>query len=285
MRLLVDSNSVSSPSVLRYLARSRHHRICIADYVAMEIHKPDAHVSLARSLLPLKPYRWQVDILKSTGEVASKCRCLKGLQRRAIDKSSTRNFPKYLSDVERALGGDRNGIAQFRRMRDEAVAALDHAGDQWRRITDLYMGIQMDLTASELKRIRKAKPTDSVLSKKIAATTGRVAKQIVDQNSDILPYPEITELSTSFAFRASLIQHLHYVEWIINGSPPNVSEAKRKNDAIDNMIIATATYFDGFFSSDQRSKERYRSAKFILAGVRAIEVSQKDLMKFDKEVV
>ncbi|WP_273185219.1 hypothetical protein [Hyphomonas adhaerens] len=246
----------------------------------MEIHNPAAHESLARSLLPLKSRHWQVDILRSTGEVAARCHRLKGLQRRAIDKRSTQAFPKYLSDIERALNGDGAIIASFQQKRDLAIAALDHAGDQWKRITDLYQGIQLDLTAAEIRQIRTSTPTNAILSRKIAVTTAQVAKQIVDENSDILPYPDITEMSTSFAFRASLIQHLHYVEWIINGSPENVSEAKRKNDAIDNMIIATATYFDGFFSADQNSKRRYRSAKYILSGIRAIENVEKELSKF-----
>ena len=255
-RLLVDSNAVSSPSVLQYLSRSRHHRICIPDYVAMEIHKPDAHDSLARSLLPLQPYSRQVDILRSTGNVAARCSRLKGLQRRAIDKVGTREFPQYLSDIQQAINGDHARIVEFQRKRDAAADALDHAGEQWKRITDLYQGIQMDLTPSEIKRIRKSKPTDAILSNKIAVTTAQVAKQIVDENSDILPYPELTELSTSFGFRASLIQHLHYIEWTINGSPANVSGAKLKNDAIDNMIITMATYFDGFLSSDQKSNPK-----------------------------
>ncbi|MEH6487692.1 hypothetical protein [Hyphomonas oceanitis] len=163
------------------------------------------------------------------------------------------------------------------------MAALDRAGDQWKRITDLYQDIQLDLTQAELKHIRKSAPTDAILSRKIAITTAQVAKQIVDENSDILPYPTLTEISTSFGFRASLIQHLHYIEWTINGSPTNVSEAKRKNDAVDNMIIAMATYYDGFISSDQRSKERYRSAKHILTGIRAVEVIQKSFPRLGEQ--
>jgi hypothetical protein len=80
----------------------------------------------------------------------------------------------------------------------------------------------------------------------------QIAGQLFHRHPDVKSTPKYSELGNTFIFRAALGTYLLVVDWAARGGAADAAPAKLRNDFVDMMFAAYATYFDGLFTSDAK---------------------------------
>lgn len=68
----------------------------------------------------------------------------------------------------------------------------------------------------------------------------------------------------SFQFRYSLCTYSLVLKWIMKDGYNNVSNDKLRNDFIDMVYAAYATFFDGIITKDKKLLEIYQFARWLI---------------------
>ena len=71
----------------------------------------------------------------------------------------------------------------------------------------------------------------------------------------------------SFQFRYSLCSYSLALKWIMDGGYDSISNDKLRNDFIDMVYAAYATFFDGIITKDKKLLEIYQFARWQLTEV------------------
>jgi hypothetical protein len=72
------------------------------------------------------------------------------------------------------------------------------------------------------------------------------------------------DVRDTFTFRYAHCGYLSLLKRIEKGAAQNVKPDKLRNDVVDMNVVASATYFDGFLTTDKQAGAIYADARFLL---------------------
>lgn len=264
MRKVTDTNYLKSPELKEYLSNPDNY-VVLTDLVIMETLRGGDLESICRQLEPVTQHPKQVIVLKTTHAVAGlRKRRRRGLQRRRIDREQTQGFAAWCEKLELARKGDKELVKQFTAECARASADLvDLAKGQETFAANLAEHAKR-YSEAELKILRKNEPITPELLKKIKGHIVDLAGALFDAHPHFKKRPAVKHLPNAFLFRYAISGYVVALRRIMEGGANEASAEKIRNDLIDAMIVAHATYFDGFSSQDQKAKEIHETTRELL---------------------
>ncbi|QOZ44780.1 hypothetical protein XH89_15830 [Bradyrhizobium sp. CCBAU 53340] len=258
MREVTDTNYLMFPELKEYLSKP-YNCVVLTDLVIMETLRIGDLESVCRQLEPLTQHPKQVIVLKTTHAVAGlRRRRRRGLQRRRVHRVQTQGFAAWCEKLDLARKGDKELVKQF-------VAKCERASAD---LADLAMGQETfaanlaehakHYSEAELKILRKNEPITPELLKKIKGHIVDLAGALFDAHPSFKKRPAVKHLPNAFVFRYAISGYVVALRRIKEGGANEASAEKIRNDLIDAMIVAHATYFDG---SRARIKKQKRYTK------------------------
>ncbi|QQN66751.1 hypothetical protein JIR23_14220 [Bradyrhizobium diazoefficiens] len=265
MRKVVDTNSLKSDELKGYLADAANVAV-LPDFVIMEALKPRDPALVAQQFQLLSERPKQIVALKTTravGGLRSRPRS-RGLQRRLIDAGQTSAFPLFCDKIKQARDGDEPARKQLAVKCDGAIAELATIAKGQETYAANIAEHAKQYTDAELAVLRKGEPISVELLAKI---TGEILKLTLGFFA-VHPYgkqpPKFKQLPNAFLFRYAVAGYVVALRCIKEGGPGGASAEKIRNHLVDAMLVAYATYFDGFLSADKKANELYETTSDLL---------------------
>ncbi|PIT00316.1 hypothetical protein TSA1_05710 [Bradyrhizobium nitroreducens] len=264
MRKVIDTNHLKSLELREYLSKPDNH-VVITDLVIMETLRGGDIEAVCCQLEPLTQHPKQVVVLKTTHAVAGlRKRRRRGLQRRRIHREQTQGFAAWCEKLELARKGDKDLVKQFEAKCERASADLaELAKSQETYAANLAEHVKR-YSEAELKILRKNEPITPELLKKIKGHIVDLAEALFDAHPYFKKRPAVKHLPNAFLFRYAISGYVVAMRRIKEGGANEASAEKIRNDLIDAMIGAHATYFDGLSSQDQKAKEIHETTCELL---------------------
>lgn len=267
MKLVVDSNSLQSPELRTFLARSNHHVAVLTDYAAMEAYKGDTLVSIFRTMEVLEEFPQQVIVLKGTRANCTQRGRVAGLQRRLIDQDQTEGFPAYIRHLRLARQGHAGLQRQLLNLGREATLHLDRMLQDATSMGSVISDIATMYSKEERAVIRRDEIPTSATVDKVVQTVITIAGWAFGQHPDVKFKPKYAELANTFIFRAALCVYLLVLDWVVRGGAQGAAPAKLRNDFVDMYFAAYGTYFDGLLTSDKKTQRLHTKARIWLTAL------------------
>ncbi len=264
MRKIIDSNYLQDKRLKLFLSSNPQNYAVIIDYATMEAYKENTLKSIYNSMKILSQFPTQVIVLKGTNEICGLKSTKKGLEKRLIDTTQTKQFRNFCNRLELAEKGNFFVKKQL----------LNHgkaADNQMHRIlTDtgkVIEAIQLieNFTKEELKIIRENKSLSNEIIDKIIKDSLTLAVILFSNHPKVFQIPRFNELSHLYIFRYALAAYLLMLDWKSKGGVNNVQKKKMRNDIIDMHFVAYATFFDGLLTNDKKTNNIYEKVLFILS--------------------
>lgn len=264
MRKVIDTNYLKSPELKEYLSEPDNH-VVITDLVMMETLRGGDLESVCHQLEPLTQHPKQVIVLKTTHAVAGlRKRRRRGLQRRRIHREETQGFAAWCEKLDLARKGDKEFVKQFEAKCERASADLRELAKGQETYAANLAEHAKDYSEAELKILRKNEPITPELLKKIKGHIVDLAEALFDAHPYWKTRPAVKHLANTLLFRYAISGYVVALRRIKEGGPNEASAEKIRNDLIDAMIVAHATYFDGLSSQDQKAKEIHETTCELL---------------------
>jgi hypothetical protein len=264
LRKVIDTNYLKSAELKEYLAEPGN-QVVIPDVVLMERLRGGDLESICQQLEPLMQHPKQVVVLKSTHAVAGlRKRRRRGLQRRRVDKKQTQGFEEWSKKLELARKGDNELRKQFaEKCRLAATDLAEMAKGQDTYAANLAEHAKKYSEAG-LNILRKGEPITAELLKKIKGHIVDLAQALFDAHPYFKNPPAVKHLPNAFLFRYAISGYVAALRRIKEGGANGASAEKIRNDLVDAVIVAHATYFDGLSSEDQKANEIHETTCELL---------------------
>jgi hypothetical protein len=264
LRKVVDTNYLKSAELKEYLAKQGN-QIVIPDLVLMERLRGGDLESICQQIELLIQHPKQVLVLKTTHAVAGlRKRRRRGLQRRLIDKEQTQGFEEFCKKLELARKGDNELRKQFAEKCKLAAADLAVIAKGQDTYAANLAEHAKKYSEAELDILQKGKPITADLLKKIKGNILDLAQALFEAHPYFKKLPAVKNLPNSFLFRYAISGYVVALRRIKEGGANGASAEKIRSDLVDAMIVAYATYFDGFSSEDQKAKEIHETTCDLL---------------------
>jgi len=242
---VVDSNVLQCVHLNEYLAQSPTNFAVLTDYAAVEAYKAETLDMLYRSMRILSQFPKQVVILKSTPILCGLYGRRAGLQRRLIDQRQTTRFAKFCAQLAEAQRGKRS----------VEIPLLDHARgarlEMERLLPDadeFRAGIEKlatEFTEHEKKILAGGhQPFTERMRVKIQGDVIANAILMLRQHHRVSKMPKREELPNTFIFRYFLCRYIYAITLLIPGRVQVKKSDKLRNELVDMVFVACATYFD-----------------------------------------
>lgn len=267
MRKVVDSNYLQDSHLETYLAADANNFVVLIDYVAMEAYKTQSVRSVVNNMSILSRYPRQVVVLKSTLIVCGLKSNKKGFVKRIVNASSTRDFGKFCTDLNRAMQGDRRFVDSILDHGKEAKSHLDKMLNDLSDMPTVISHLESDLTSEEIRRLRHGEPLNDEMLKRFLLAVRQLALTMFADHPRVNVLPKFNDVSNSFIFRTALCTYLQAIHWVSEGGAVGSKPERHRNDAVDSIFAAYATYFDGFLSNDKKAYALYQNAKYVLESI------------------
>ena len=263
MKIVVDSNKLQSEALRMFLSNSTSNYAVLTDYTAMEAYKGDTLASIYKSMSILRDFPTKVIVLKSTRLVSGLRGRSAGLQRRLIDNAQTDNFPSYVQQLYQAQRGD---ISIQKLLLDHGREATRHLD---RMLVSNTTGTAIDDIAKlyskeERRTIRLGETYSDDLIDKIVRNIFQIARLAFSNHPNVRKIPVYAELPNTFIFRVSLCIYLLALDWGAKGGVRNANQKTLRNDFVDMLFAAYATYFDGLMTADAKLLRIHSKARIWL---------------------
>ncbi|WP_370204088.1 hypothetical protein [Bradyrhizobium diazoefficiens] len=264
MRKVIDTNYLKSAELKEYLATPDNH-VVIPDLVLMERLRGGDVEAICQQFELLMQHPKQVVVLKSTNAVAGlRKRRRRGLQRRRIDKKQTHDFEEWCKKLELARKGDselRKNFAEKCKLAAADLAEMAKGQDTYAANLAEHA---KKYSEAELNILRKGEPITAELLKKIKGHIVDLAQALFEAHPYFKQPPAVKHLPNAFLFRYAISGYIVALRRIKEGGANGASAEKIRNDLVDAMIAAHATYFDGLSSEDQKAKEIHETTRDLL---------------------
>jgi hypothetical protein len=264
MQKIVDSNFLQCDRLRTFLAASSNNRAVLTDYAAMEAHKGDTLKSIYKSMDILCGFPKQVVILRSTTVVCGLSGRASGLQRRLIDQNQTSQFPEYCRHLRAAQAGDQGIQKQLLEHGRVATDQIARVLKDVAPLTEVFGEMAKVFSKDEISLLRKSTVLTDPIMHTLIHNVMILAAMFFGNHPRVFHAPDVRELPNTFIFRFSLCGYLLLLEWISQGSQPNIRHEKLRNDLVDLNFAVFATFFDGLLSADKKALRIYDRAKDIL---------------------
>jgi len=264
LRKVVDTNYLKSAELKEYLAKPGNH-IVIPDLVLMERLRGGDLEPICQRLELLMQHPKQVLVLKTTHAVAGlRKRRRRGLQRRLVDKEQTQGFEEFCKKLELARKGDNELRKQFAEKCKLAAADLAEMAKGQDTYAANLAEHAKKYSEAELDILQKGKPITAELLRKIKGNILDLAQALFEEHPYFKKLPAVKQLPNAFLFRYAISGYIVALRRIKEGGANGASAEKIRNDLVDAMIAAYATYFDGLSSGDQKAKEIHETTCDLL---------------------
>jgi hypothetical protein len=264
MRKVVDTNFLKSDKLREYLADLVNIAV-IPDFAVSETLKGRDPTSIYSQFQTLAEHPKQVIALKTTRAVSGlRSRRGRGLQRRLIDKNQTAGFKLFCDKLEQAKNGDEVVREQLAKKCDLAIAELDQIANGQNRFAANLAEHAKNYTDAELKILRKGEPITPELLAKITRQILKLAFFLFAAHPYFKRPPRLKQLPNAFLFRYAVAGYIVALRCLKEGGPGGASAESIRNQLVDAMFAAYATYFDGFLSDDQKANELYETTCDLL---------------------
>jgi hypothetical protein len=264
LRKVIDTNYLKSAELKEYLATPGN-QVVIPDLVLMERLRGGDLESICQELELLMQHPKQVVVLKSTHAVAGlRKRRRRGLQRRRVDKKQTQGFEEWCKKLELARKGDSELRKYFAEKCKLAAADLAEIAKGQDTYAANLAEHAKKYSEAELNILRKGEPITAELLKKIKVHIVDLAQALFEAHPYFKKPPAVKHLSNAFLFRYAISGYVVALRRLKEGGANGASAEKIRNDLVDAMIAAHATYFDGLSSEDQKAKEIHETTCDLL---------------------
>ena len=263
---VVDTNLLQCSPLTKYLTHSPQNFVVLTEYTAIEAYKADTLEMLYRSMKILSQFPKQVVILKPTQVLCGLHGRDAGLQRRLIDQKQTKGFSKFCAQLLEAQRGNRS----------VEIPLLDHARaarlEMERLLSDtdeFRAGVEVlrrEFNAGELKILRRRDEVVFTERMRIKVQRGVLgyARSMLEQHPRVAKMPGRAEMLNTFIFRYALCRYLYGLTLVSQGGLQGKTPERLRNELVDMIFAACATYFDGILSKESKVNEIYGGAMFLL---------------------
>ena len=268
MRKVVDSNYLQDMRLDAFLSSNVNNYVVLTDYAAMEAYKGDTLKSIYKSMSIVSRFPNQVLILKSTRIVCGLKSSAKGMQKRLIDSSQTKDFNIFCKQLKRAEHGNTAYQAPLLEHGKAATEHIDSMLNDAAGIIDSISEISKEYSKEELKIFRtQTHPYTQDMIGKIKKHILIMSTSLIKNHPNASNKYNSVELGGSYIFRYSLCCYLLTLDWISHGGASGVNDKRIRNDIVDMTFVAYATFFDGLLTNDSKANVIYQEAKLILQRV------------------
>jgi len=265
MRKVIDTNFLKSDKLREYLSDPANVAV-IPDFVVMETLNGRDPASICDQFKVLAENPKQVIILKTTHGVGG----LRGrrsgrwLQRRLNEKEQSAAFKQFCKKLEQAKNGDAACQKQLAAKCEAAAADLGMMAKAQETYAANLAEHAKKYTEAELAILTKGKPIPEELLSKITGEILALANAMFFVHPYFKKQPPLKKLSNAYLFRYAVAGYVVALRCLKEGGPNGASAEKIRNQIIDAMLVAYATYFDGFLSDDKRAQDIYETTSELL---------------------
>lgn len=263
-RAVIDSNMIQAPSLETFLTSDPRNRAIVPVEIWFELYKQGSTNALQRGLEIMSRHSDQILVLRSTGEIMRFTPPFTDMAGRMI-------LPGGGEEV-RKMGEELSSDVLI----DPAFAEKISAG--WRAATEQNLGMlegavdvvaalpmmQDDMfSAHEIGVIRR----NERFTHSMFETIFGAAEQINEGLSELMELPVHADhriRAHSLQLRMALGIVIHHLWWIRNGSQSKKKLEATRNDVIDLLLAAQATFFDDFMTQDKKADWVYHNLKGAL---------------------
>ncbi|VAW44816.1 hypothetical protein MNBD_GAMMA03-743 [hydrothermal vent metagenome] len=213
MRKVIDSNCLQDQRLSDYLSANSDNYAVLTDYAAMEAYKGNTLKSIHKSMSILSEHPKQVLVLKGTQVVCGLKMNGKGLQKRLIDQSQTKDFWKYCEFLK---------LAEFEStlLKSELIAHGKAANEHMDKLLKGAEKILKSISAfaqcytnEELKILRKRLPFNHLIKEKFIHHVYGLTALLFNDHPRVTKFPEFNNLHNSYIFRHSLCNYILVMDW------------------------------------------------------------------------
>lgn len=272
MHLVVDSNQLQQPALRQFLERSKSNRAVLTDFVGMEAYRGDPK-SMFRWMDVLADFPKQVIVLKGTRKACGSSGRASGLQRRLIDEDQTRHFPEYVRAVQKLKAGDARLEKQIASLRADAVSHLAQMEADASVMRPAIDTLGNMYSKEERAIIRAREPYTSQMVQTLTRNLLEIAARVLNglyPNAKRIPFDQVCN---TFPFRFSVAIYVLVIRRVADGGVASMSPARLRNDFVDMMFAAYATYFDGVMTADQNLNDVFIEVCILLTGLFRVELA------------
>lgn len=266
-RVVVDKNMLEDEELRAWLRTSKDNIVIVTDYAQLEALKGNALINILKSTEIMAEFPRQVRLLKPIETVSALKGQKKGLKKRFTSGRATRSFRKWCAKRARAAAGDPRMVGQIERAGEAAAEQLAAMLEDTKGFADNIEDATSDFTEEELGILRRHEPVTADMAVKIFDGVMRLALKFYALHPGIDELPPAKEVPYTFIFRMALCAYIHALRWRVAGGAAGALPETMRNDIIDVTYAAYATCFDGLLSKDQKAKEIYDNAMWLLENV------------------
>lgn len=260
MRKVVDSNYLQDKELHKYLSNPKN-EIVLCDQVSCEAIGSD----MCKSLETISKYPAQVLILKRTQNLLSISLKSKGLQRRLVCSSDTKNFRELSKKIANTNRRDEGFNFQCIEMKSEAEAELHRIRSGAENMAGSIIKYFSSLSKSEKNLLRAGPPYDSQTLSLIFKNIEEMTVFMFSKKVEFTKSKYFTEFWNSYLFRSGVCGYFLFQEWFLAGGLKDVKAKTMMNDLLDAQIAAYATYFDGLLSRDKKIQRIYAISNYFIS--------------------
>lgn len=265
VRLIIDSNCLSSTRLREFLESSRSHKAILTDYAWMEAYKSNSIAVFKKSMSVISEYPDQTLHLWGTKRISALDYRGAGLGDMMIRRGVARDF-NDLIDVTNAL--DESSDLPLARITSHVAASKDHIDgrllEEMRATQQAFPLMEAAFTSEEKRRIRRREPHTAELINKIMFLVGKTSAGLAKRHPDCPRGPSGKSYYNTFLFRYSLANMLYLLEWIREGSDQGKNVSKVRNDMIDLNFATYGTYFNGVMTEDRNLQSYHAGLRVVL---------------------
>lgn len=237
-----------------YLSSNELHIAVLTDYAWMEIYKGNPLVAIKESLAILSKFPEQVRLLKGTKEISALDARAPGLVNRMTWQGRDGDFRETVRGLEALKSNDLGSMLQVAKHGSVARETMDKLLEQTSGLTENFASVQKVFNRDEINRFRKMIKIDQDTFEKLY----RLAEYMTDKFLNSHPMkprkPTRNSIVNTYLFRYALASVFITVNWIREGSQPNIRSDKIRNDLVDATFAVYGSYFSGLMTNDRRAR-------------------------------
>lgn len=267
MKKIIDAGALRSPELSYFLAASPTNMAVICDYASMESFKGDGEINIRNSLRILSGHTRQVIILKSTSQITLLKAHSGGLHKRFTDYKQTEDFPAYCRAIFNGAVDPSRLTADIKRKEVRSNTHFQKLQENAENIRNGLTTLFQSYPPDDLRCLRAGKSVSEAFSNRVVNDIVGVTNALFRDSLKEEEFPTPPDALFSFQFRYALCSYALALNWAAKGGFETVAAAKLRNDYVDMIYAAYATFFDGLISKDNKLLEIYRMALWLLKNI------------------
>ena len=260
MRKVVDSNYLQNKELHQYLSNPKN-EIVLCDQVSCEAIGSD----MCKSFETISKYPAQVIVLKRTQKTFSMYLDKKGLQKRLVCSSDTKNFRELSKKIANVSRRDEGFSLQCMEMKTEAEAELLRIRNGAENMAGSIIKYFSSLSKAERNLLRSGPPYDSEALSIIFKNIEEMTAFMFSKKVKFTKPKCYKDFWNSYLFRSGVCGYFLFQEWFLAGGLKDVKAKTMMNDMLDAQIAAYATYFDGILSHDKKIQRIYDISNYFIS--------------------